>query len=290
MFEKLLVCTDLSEASKSILGCVENLKSVDLREVILAHVIYIAITPGLDEMLREEALPALEELKLDLESRGVKTKIEMPTGVPAYALNDLANKHDVSTIVIGSHGKSVLREAVIGSVSFSLLHLATKPVLLSRLRVVEEEGGAKYQRVCTDLFRKILFPTDFSDTAARAERYLEHIIGETKSPVTILHVQDKNRIQPHLMDHLDEFISIDRERMEMIRGKLVEAGASSVEIEISLGYPTTEILEMAKSKDFSLIVMGSQGRGFISEVFLGSVANNVARLAPLPVLFVPALR
>jgi nucleotide-binding universal stress UspA family protein len=36
--------------------------------------------------------------------------------------------------------------------------------------------------------------------------------------------------------------------------------------------------------------MGSQGRGFIHEVFLGSVANNIARLAPLPVIFVPAIR
>jgi nucleotide-binding universal stress UspA family protein len=33
--------------------------------------------------------------------------------------------------------------------------------------------------------------------------------------------------------------------------------------------------------------MGTQGKGFIKELFLGSVAHNVARLAPCPVLLVP---
>jgi nucleotide-binding universal stress UspA family protein len=39
-----------------------------------------------------------------------------------------------------------------------------------------------------------------------------------------------------------------------------------------------------------VIVMGSQGRGFISEVFLGSVSHQVVRQAPVPVLLIPALR
>jgi len=37
-------------------------------------------------------------------------------------------------------------------------------------------------------------------------------------------------------------------------------------------------------------VMGSQGRGFIGEVFLGSVSHQVVRRAPVPVLLVPTLR
>lgn len=72
--------------------------------------------------------------------------------------------------------------------------------------------------------------------------------------------------------------------------RLEECGAARVDTEIPYGSPTQVILERARSNAFSLIAMGSQGRGFISEVFMGSVANNVARHAPLPVLFVPAMR
>ena len=34
--------------------------------------------------------------------------------------------------------------------------------------------------------------------------------------------------------------------------------------------------------------MGTQGGGIIGEIFLGSVAHNVSRLAPCPVLLIPA--
>jgi nucleotide-binding universal stress UspA family protein len=33
--------------------------------------------------------------------------------------------------------------------------------------------------------------------------------------------------------------------------------------------------------------MGTQGKGFIKEIFLGSVAHNVSRLAACPVLLIP---
>jgi nucleotide-binding universal stress UspA family protein len=38
------------------------------------------------------------------------------------------------------------------------------------------------------------------------------------------------------------------------------------------------------------VVMGSQGRGFLAEVFLGSVSHQVVRRSPVPVLLVPAGR
>ncbi len=140
------------------------------------------------------------------------------------------------------------------------------------------------------MFRHILFPTDFSDNAEHAFLHLEHIVRETGSRVTLLHVQDKTRIARHLEHRLEEFNRMDAERLEGMKLRLEQCGARAVEMEIPYGSPTQIILERARGNDFSLILMGSQGRGFIKEVFLGSVANHVARLAPLPVWFVPAVR
>jgi nucleotide-binding universal stress UspA family protein len=53
------------------------------------------------------------------------------------------------------------------------------------------------------------------------------------------------------------------------------------------GHPLPAILRVLESQDISLIVMGTQGKGFIKEIFLGSVAHNVSRLAACPVLLVP---
>ena len=53
------------------------------------------------------------------------------------------------------------------------------------------------------------------------------------------------------------------------------------------GHPALKIIERAKESGRTLILMGTQGKGFV-ELFLGSVARNFACRAPLAVLFVPA--
>ena len=126
--------------------------------------------------------------------------------------------------------------------------------------------------------------------AEPAFQYLEKVVSETKSAVTLLHVQDKAGIHPHLKDRLEEFNRTDTERLERRREHLLSRGASVVDIQVLYGSPTALILEQARQKELSLILMGTQGRGYIQEMCLGSVAHSVARHAPLPVLFVPAMR
>jgi nucleotide-binding universal stress UspA family protein len=55
---------------------------------------------------------------------------------------------------------------------------------------------------------------------------------------------------------------------------------------LACGEPWQEILETAKRAGADLIVMGTHGRRGLSRVFLGSVAEKVVRLAPMPVLIV----
>jgi nucleotide-binding universal stress UspA family protein len=54
-----------------------------------------------------------------------------------------------------------------------------------------------------------------------------------------------------------------------------------------VGHPVPVILESLQANDISLIVLGTQGKGFIEEIFLGSVAHNISRFAPCPLLLIP---
>ena len=56
------------------------------------------------------------------------------------------------------------------------------------------------------------------------------------------------------------------------------------------GHPVAVILAALQNLDISLIVMGTQGRGLLEELFLGSVAHNVSRVAACPVLLVPWMK
>jgi nucleotide-binding universal stress UspA family protein len=50
------------------------------------------------------------------------------------------------------------------------------------------------------------------------------------------------------------------------------------------------IIQRSRSGQYSLIIMGSQGKGFNEALLQGSVACEVARHAAIPVLFIPAAR
>ena len=56
--------------------------------------------------------------------------------------------------------------------------------------------------------------------------------------------------------------------------------------EVRAGGPSVEIAKYAKEAGIDLIVMGSHGRGFVSGLLMGRVAEKVVRIAPCPVLTV----
>jgi len=290
MLSNIVVASDGCEASNRMVECVAGLKRVGTQQAALVHVFNVRDVGGLYASLQEYMLPKLEKQADVLRQAGFQVDVQTPLGFPSYEINKLARQRSASLVVVGSHGASMATGVLLGSTAQAILQNAELPVLLVRLEITEENGGKRCRVICMDMFQHILFPTDFSDNAEHALLYLEHIVRETKSRVTLLHVQDKSKIEKHLKQRLEEFNEIDAERLEGMKLRIEQCGAVSVQTEIPYGSPTQIILERARSNSFSLILMGSQGKGFIQEVFLGSVANNIARLAPLPVLFIPAVR
>ncbi len=60
-------------------------------------------------------------------------------------------------------------------------------------------------------------------------------------------------------------------------------GLEKIESLLVKGLPATRILEVADSKNAMMIVMGSKGRSGINRLLLGSVAERVVQLSPIPV-------
>jgi len=287
MLKRILVGTDFSPASEAVLSCLGNMvERAGLEEVVLAHVVYVANTPGLEEMLKQDAAPRLEAQAAGLRELGLQVTTVMEVGVPAVGLADLAEKHDVSASVLGSHGRGAIARVLLGSVSSGLLYHTTRPVLIIQLRLCETPDGISCELTCHDLFARVLFPTDFSDAAERAFGCLQGLLVEAKAPVTLFHVQDSVRLA-HLTDRLAEFDRTDVARLQRMQAHLESQGVADVKVEVRHGSPVREIVGAAREGQHSLIVMSTQGRGALAEVMLGSVAGQVARLAPVPVLFVP---
>jgi nucleotide-binding universal stress UspA family protein len=291
MFKKILIASDLSPVSDSVITCMKGFKSLGVEEVILFYALGLKYIDSLKTLLKDTVEPALIKQQNIIKSEGFNTTLEIAPGIPSEEIKRVAKEKDVSLIVVGSHGESAASHMLfrIGGVTSEVLHSHEKPLLLIRTKVTEANGEKCVELSCGDFREKILYATDFSDTAHRAFDYVERIVEDGCKNVTLLHVQDKTKIDTHLKEKLNEFNKIDTERLEMLKERLVKKGATNIELQIPYGNPTQEILKESKN-GYTLIVMGSQGRGFINELFVGSVSHNVARSADVSVLLVPALR
>ncbi len=293
MFEKILIATDFSPASDCLIECVSELKSFGVKKAVLAHVVYVANTRGLEEMLKAQAPAHLKAQETRLKAQGLDVETAFEFGIPGRDLNALAEQHDVSAILIGSHGHSLVK-STLGGVSFRLLQTARRPVFLSRIKVLKE-GQSCNVSVCRDVFSDVLFATDFSDAAERAFGYVEEIARELRSKITLIHVFRRSSAEVPLGEAgIKKQKDIDRRRMEEKKGRLeqmkerLEALGSTVEVVWKSGTAAKEILACAAKTPSSLIVMGNHGRGFFREALLGSVANDVVRRAEVPVLLIPS--
>lgn len=289
MFSKALFATDLSPASDAVLEYLKLLQPLGCREVVLAYVIYVKHTVGLAEVMQDEAAPGLEAQKKTLEAEGFRVSVETPVGVPGPTITRLAVERGCSLIVVGSHGHSMASDIALGSVATDVVHRSELPVLVVRLKILEEEGKICCRVLTSDVLGHVLYATDFSDNAERAFQYVEKLVQSGCRMVTLLHVQDIRRISPHLEHKLEEFNAIDQARLERLKERLHDLGAEEVNTEIPYGHPAKEILHKAEDQCFSIIVMGTHGRGFIADLFIGSVSHNVVRYSPVPVLLIPPI-
>lgn len=290
MFNTVLVATDLSEASEQVIHSLHGLTALGTRKVILVHALGLRHLEVLKYELARYVEPFLAKQKCRLEAQGFETVVVIAPGLPAFEMDRIATEREASMIVVGSHGSSLAREMLLGGVATSILHHTTCPVLVVRLNIRGKDTRSRWEVACDDFLQHVLYCTDFSDTAERAFLYVEKLVESGTKRVTLLHVQDKTRIAGHLEHRLEEFNAIDRDRLERLQRRLEEQGTLEVQTILPYGLPIQEILREAEREDKSLIVMGSQGRGFFAEVVLGSVSHQVVRRAPVPVLLVPALR
>jgi nucleotide-binding universal stress UspA family protein len=290
MFKTIVIATDLSLASDRVIRCLPELRAWGVKEAVLVHAFGLRHLVDMEKGLAKMAEPKLAEQKATLQARGFRIDVEVAPRSPSLEVNRIAKERDASLIVVGSHGATLSSEVLLGGAALAILERAELPVLVLRVRVYDEEAQKRCEVACKDLTKHILFATDFSDNAERAFGYLEKVVEQGAKRVTLLHVQSKTRFRKHLEDRLEEFNKIDHARLERLKAELVRKGVGEVDIFIPYGFPIQEILRFADERDPSLIVMGSQGRGFISQIFLGSVSYNVVRNSPIPVLVVPPLR
>ena len=143
------------------------------------------------------------------------------------------------------------------------------------------------------MFRRILYPTDFSDVSQKALEYIKRLKEAGATEVVLLHVHDiRGDEAAHRVLGSSKFEQLqkglEKEAKKMLskpEKELHEAGLK-VKPMIRRGIPLKEILKVETEEDVSAIVIGSHGVSNIQEMFLGSVSEKVIRRCKKPVLVI----
>jgi universal stress protein A len=136
--------------------------------------------------------------------------------------------------------------------------------------------------------RKILVPTDFSDSARHAVAYAVSLAEEFHAEITLLHVVEEMAVGyasdlfPVPMNEV--FIEISAYARKELAS--LAQGIEGVTVHQSLlqGKPSSEIVRVARDESFDMIVLGTHGRGVLDHALFGSTTERVVRNAPCPVL------
>ena len=148
MISKILVPTDGTKASKkavdyaigfskqikasvTILGVVD--KSAFVAQTVPAHAASTHLRTPIEDYLREMVEAYVAEAEKQCKKKGIKPVTVIRSGHPVKEILKEARRSKSNLIIIGSHGKGALESAVLGSVTYGLIHNNTKyPVLVIR--------------------------------------------------------------------------------------------------------------------------------------------------------------
>ena len=140
--------------------------------------------------------------------------------------------------------------------------------------------------------KRILFPIDFTENASKILPYVLSVAEKYGAIIYLLHViEDFSQWGGFYIPH----IPFDRYHEEAMKGaeKTLDTvcaeqlrGCSNFQKRIVFGDPAQEILKIIESEKIDLVIMGTHGRKGMELVFFGSVAENVVKKSPAPVLTV----
>jgi universal stress protein A len=141
-------------------------------------------------------------------------------------------------------------------------------------------------------YHRILWPTDFSPLAKTALPHAVGLAGAAGAELVLLHVLPS--LAAYAVPDLSGALSVSLQRESRTAAqrqlgrleKQVKGPNLRVHTVLSEGVPFFQILRAAKRLRCDLIVLATHGRTGLAHAIMGSVAENVVRRAPCPVLTV----
>jgi len=247
-----------------------------------AQVLFPHLVKGTTDRLMAVSRVASETVAARVASLTTRTAedadVRVDVGAPDEVIVDAAEESGADLLVIGVRGSDSEDEGL-GASALRIARHAHCPVLVVR------KGPAK---------GPILAATDLSDPAQGALAIASLLSRKTGEPMVALHVVDYSPVVvvPEAFGPGIPIPVSEEEHKAILKAagdRLVEV-VTGLEIKadrlVEEGPPPERIVAVAEQIEARLVVVGTEGGGGLRRMLLGSVAEDVLRLAPCSVLLV----
>jgi len=284
--KKILVPLDGSDLAEEALDTALALAAAHGTELHLVCV--VSNVPWIEE----EKAKAREYLdrtadKVSSDSRGVSVTTHVLVGRAGPAVRQVAAELEADLLVLTTHGRGTFKRAWLGSTADYLIREVEQPLLVLRHR----ERGLR----TTDphLISHVLVPLDGSDAAECALKELPMVLPpDGVARVTLAYVVEEGYPIPISIpatisgESLREQCRLQAEvYLQGVADRLKLDGFKVVETRVLTDdHPSRAILRFCDEEGVHLVAISTHGRGGVSRLFLGSVADKLVRGASVPVL------
>jgi nucleotide-binding universal stress UspA family protein len=280
MLRSVLLPTGINGEHGDMVAFATGLGALGVKRVVLAHIVD---TTGLEGpvILRavDEARGKMRVLAGPLEHAGLMVETRVPTGAPQQEVLALAHETAVDAVVCGSHGRGVVDQLFLGSVSDRVLRHSHVPRLVVRFDVLH--NAADPARMCAGFGGKLMLATDFSGTSLRAFEAALELPPSAVGTLYLFHALDPSATGAarEKLEHGAEF------QLRNWCGIAAERGMTAKAV-IGTGDPVHAILAECDARRPTGLVVGTRGRSPLQEALLGSVSMALVRQASVPVMVV----
>lgn len=282
MFGTVLVPLDGSELAEAALPYAKAIAEKTGAVLHLVRVVPIDAPP-------DEAAEAREYLSRLVGRLSDRVQLSVRYGHPAAEIIDLAQELADPAIVMTTHGRGGVGRWLYGSVADRVVRGAGVPVLLIRSGLPRREPAAVHS---------IMVPLDGSPLAEAALPYAIELARRFDAELHLVRVAETPEVYALLRAHGQAAASGDviaEIAQQMIDDASAYLGEVSerlrsegirVESHVLEGLAIEQLLAFERERQPDLVVMATHGRGGLSRVIFGSVAEHILREGNVPVMLI----
>lgn len=278
MLQRILVPLDGSALAEMSLRWAELFAEPAQATVILLRAAFVpaglAVDPAAAEARAvEQARSYIERVASRLRERGLRVESAVPCGEAGEAIVDCAIRHGADLIAMAIHRSSSRNDWIYGPVVDYVLRNVMTPILTLH-------AGTAPSSTSTPL-RTIVVPLDGSAVAEMALPWAEDLAGLLQARVLVVEVIE----EPAPDDRRAQQVAEAHAYLHAAAEPLRRAGLKVV-YDVRSGAPSSAINDYAREVMADLIVIATQGQAAIGRLPYGTVAADVLRGAPAPVLLI----